>query len=64
VNLVRSWTVPGDPPLTITIYQPAMTLRYGDGPEVALNPEQIGALNTKFAEADHFFTYEDPEIFG
>lgn len=60
---MRSWTVPGDPPLTITIHQPVMTLRHGDGPEVILNPEQVNALNAKFAEADHFFMYEDPELF-
>jgi hypothetical protein len=62
VKPLRSWTVPGDPPLTITIHQPAMTLRHGDGPEVALNPEQIRVLNGKFADAESFFDYNDPEV--
>ena len=62
LNPIRSWTIPGDPPLTITIHQPAMTLRHGDGPEIPLSPKQIAVLNNKFADAESYFDTEDPEI--
>ena len=61
VDAVRSWTIPGETPLTITVHRPAVTVQCGDGPEVALSPSQVEALGTRMVEAEDYFDSEDPE---
>lgn len=59
---LRSWTIPGDNPLVITIHRPAVTIRYGDGPEVELSPSQVEKLSTRMDDAEAFFDSDDPEV--
>lgn len=62
MNALRTWTIPGDTPLTITVHRPAVTMRYGDGPEVELNPSQVQSLSARMVDAEDYFDTEDPEI--
>jgi hypothetical protein len=52
---MRTWTIAGENQITLSVYRPAVTMRCGDGPEVALNPEQVAKLSSRFMDMDNFF---------
>ena len=62
MNALRTWTIPGETPLTITVHRPAVTMRYGDGPEVELSPSQVQSLSARMVDAEDYFDTGDPEI--
>ncbi|RZS37146.1 hypothetical protein EV193_106384 [Herbihabitans rhizosphaerae] len=47
-ELTRTWTIEGEIPMTFTVHQPAVTVRYGDGQEVTLDPKQVRELYDRF----------------
>lgn len=59
---LRTWTFQGEHPITVCLYQPAMTIRFGDGPEARLSPDQVAALTKRFVDIDCFFDTEEPEF--
>ena len=63
MEALRTWTCDGDKPLTIAIYKPVMTVRFGDGPEAELTPAQVAELSTRLIDAENYFESEDPEDF-
>lgn len=58
---LRTWVLEGEPPITLSVYQPAVTFRCGDAPEVAINPAQVVKLCGYFTDLEDFFDSGDPE---
>jgi hypothetical protein len=59
---LRTWTIEGEHPLTVSLYRPVLTIRCGDGPEAELTPDQVAALSKRFVDIDCFFDTEEPEF--
>lgn len=62
MSAIRSWTLEGDPPMTVTVYRPAVTVRRGDGPEVLIGRSQMRTLNVRLELAADFFEDDTPEL--
>jgi hypothetical protein len=62
LGAVRTFTIKGETPLTITCYKPAITIRCGDGPEAELTPEQFDELHDRFIEIGGLFDSDNPEV--
>lgn len=63
MEAIRTWTFEGEKPLTISVYKPVVTIRFGDGPEAELTPAQVGELSDKMLDVENYFDAEDPEVF-
>ncbi|ONI74866.1 hypothetical protein ALI144C_39445 [Actinosynnema sp. ALI-1.44] len=57
---LRTWTIPGDETITLSVYRPAVTIRCGDGPEVTISPDQVTTLSDRFVDVDNFFASGEP----
>ncbi|MGQ0838922.1 hypothetical protein [Actinokineospora sp.] len=60
---LRTWTVEGEVPITLSVYRPAVTIRCGDGPETVIDPKQVGLLAEHFVSVEDFFDTGDPDAF-
>lgn len=61
MEAIHVWTIDGPTQLTITVHQPAVTMRCGDGPEVTMTPAQVALLTHRLNDADTYFETHDPE---
>lgn len=52
MEAIHVWTIDGPTQLTITVHQPAVTMRCGDGPEVTMTPAQVALLTHRLNDAD------------
>jgi hypothetical protein len=57
---LRTWTIEGEQPLTLNLYRPALTIRFGDGPEATLSPDQVATLSQRFIDIECYFHTEEP----
>lgn len=60
MEALRTWTFDGDNPMTVALYKPVMTIRFGDGPEAHLSPSQVAELSNKLCDVECYFDSEDP----
>ena len=63
MDAIRTWTFEGAKPMTISVYKPVVTIRFGDGPEAELSPAQVSELSSRMVDAENFFDADDPEVF-
>lgn len=62
VEPLRTWVAQGEMPVILTVYRPRLTIRCGDGPEMTVEPEQLGELAEHFESVDYFFDTGDPDM--
>lgn len=59
---MRTWTFVGVEPLTVSVYKPVVTIRWGDGPEAQLSPQQVAELSSRIVDLENYFDSDDPEV--
>jgi hypothetical protein len=59
---IRTWTLPGETPLTIRVYAPVTTIAYGDTPEVPFSPKQVTNLAERLGEIEDYYQDADPDM--
>jgi hypothetical protein len=58
---LRTWAFGDEETIVLSVYQPAVTIRCGDGPEVRISPKQAARLSEHFDIIEAFFDSGDPE---